>query len=64
MIQVGDKMPHKVRLWERKGSVSRSIVQTLPCEVIYIHPSRRWCTLLVSLPFGRQFRISEFLASK
>lgn len=61
MIQIGDRMPHKVRFWETKDGVTRSTTEVLPCKVVYIHPSRRWCTLLVELPCGHSFRSSEFI---
>lgn len=64
-MQVGDRMPHRLTFMEpRKGGGVESVTATLPCQVVFIHPTRRWYTLRVELPGGRSFCTSEFMSVK
>lgn len=60
MIQVGDKMRKKVGFVDLDGHMAALVPVSCDCEVVYIHPQRRFYTLRVLLPSGKSFRTTEY----
>lgn len=55
MIQVGDKVNRKIRVYD--ASRGPLPVETVtPGTVIYIHPEHRFYVIEVEMPAGRHFR--------
>lgn len=58
MIQIGDTMRRKLRIYDPAGcQTSETMVDA---TVIYIHPERRFYTLECKLPGGYKIRETEY----
>ena len=55
MIQVGDKVNRKIRIYD--ASRGPQPVETVtPATVVYIHPEHRFYVIEVEMPQNRRFR--------
>lgn len=64
MPDLGDRIKVRVSYAEKNkaGSWVTSTV-SLPAEVVWIHPARRFFTVLVTLPNGFRFRTTQYFVA-
>lgn len=61
MIQVGDKTTRRLAIYDSVGGGgAKPTVTTVPAEVVYIHPQRRFYVVRCELPGGHFIHQTEY----
>ena len=60
MIKVGDKLSRRLAIYDSSTGCATPTVTTVPAEVVYIHPQRRFYVVRCELPGGHVIHQTEY----